>query len=89
MAIPDKVKEYKYNAAKKDWQVATDIFKAAQENGELKKDFSPEILARNFIGNVIVLLTEYIMDHLNRDEFESQLSSLLNFWKKQFVIETN
>lgn len=87
MAIPDKVKNYKYETAKKDWQQIIILFSDAQKNGELQGDIDIKIAAKNFIGSIIVILTDYLMEHITYDEFCSELYEFLEFWKKQFVIE--
>lgn len=87
MAIPDKVKNYKYETAQKDWVRVIALFSEAQKNGELKSDIDIKIAAKNYIGSIIVILTDYLMGHIIFDEFCTELYDFLEFWKKQFVIE--
>ncbi len=89
MAVPEKVKEYKYKAAKKDWEKLESLFSAAQKDGTLKKDFDPKLLTQNFIGSIIVILSEYLMNHINQKKYKENLNSFLSFWKSSFLIDKN
>lgn len=89
MASPDKVREFKYSKAKEDWGKIFTLFQKAQANGELLNDIDHKVLAQNYLGGIIISLSNFMMGHLSNSEFEKELYTYLGFWKKQFVIDKN
>ncbi len=89
MAAPEKVKQYKYDTTREDWEKITRLFLLAQKNGELKQGIEPLLLAKNFIGSIIIILSSYMMNHINAEQFNKELYEILEFWKQEFVIEKN
>ncbi|RJP59713.1 MAG: TetR/AcrR family transcriptional regulator [Ignavibacteriales bacterium] len=89
MVVPERVKAFKNELSKNDWIVLFGIFKEARKKGELKKDIEIESAARNFLGGLIIALTEYTSGILNREEFIDVMHNYLKFWKQQFVTDKN
>lgn len=89
MAAPDKVREFKYNKAKEDWGKIYVLFKNAQANGELSDAVDHKILAQNYLGGIIIILSNFMMGHISNNDYEGELYNYLEFWKQQFVIDKN
>ena len=87
MSAPDEVKKFKYNKAKEDWEKLFRLFEQAQFKGELIVNVNHRILARNFLGTIIIIMSNFLMGHLTKSEYEKDLYDHLNFWKQQFTID--
>jgi AcrR family transcriptional regulator len=89
MAAPEKIKQYKHKKIRDDWAKLNAIFEKAQNDGELISGPSPLILSQNFLGTIIIIVTNYMKEEINQTEFEKELYEFLEFWKQQFVLNKN
>jgi AcrR family transcriptional regulator len=86
-AVPDKVRRYKCENAKNDWAYVNKLFQEAQMKGNLNPNLDIKIAVRSFIGSLISILSDYLMENIKKEEFNSELYSVLAFWKSQFIID--
>jgi len=89
MSSPDKIREFKFNKAKEDWERIFILFQRAQANGDLVGDINYKVLAQNYLGGIMINLSNFMMGHLTNSEFGKELYNYLEFWKKQFLIDKN
>lgn len=89
MVVPERIKQYKHDEAKNNFEKLTSIFQEAQLKGELISKASTQMLVQNFLGSVIIIFSGYLMGQLDKNNFKKQLYEFLKFWKQQFLIDKN
>ena len=91
MVVPESVKKFRLEQGGRSWYNLIKIFEEAQRDGSIDKNIDVIQLARNFIGSIMVIFSEYITGsvEIGIDEINKELIKFLTFWKQQFLISKN
>lgn len=86
MSAPQRVKDFKYEHAKREFEKLSIFFKKGQNLGILPETLEPDLLVRNFIGTILIYISEDILTNYDFDTFEKNVDNFLEFWIDKFTI---
>jgi len=85
--VPQKILEIKIDRYKSEMKKFELLISQAQMNGVIINICSPEILTKNFIGTIIMILSEFLIIDKKVEILQQKLNSFVEFWIKTFIKE--
>lgn len=83
--VPPKILEMKKERFVNEIGRFIQILKMHQSTGILSKKYDTNILAKNFIGTILIILLEHLMFSNELADLENKLRDFVDFWMKTFL----
>ena len=87
MVVPESVKNLKYEIDKKNMEEFDKRFRKAQEDGILTKDAEPFLIAQNFLGTIIIVVSNHIRSKSSYEQLFNELNKFYEFWINKFLVK--
>ncbi|NLT50027.1 MAG: TetR/AcrR family transcriptional regulator [Ignavibacteria bacterium] len=79
MNMPEEVRNHKTNMSKRGMEELSVLFKNAQKDGFLNEENNIDMLIRSFIGPIILLLSQFMLEG-NLESFSEDIEKFVKFW---------
>lgn len=86
-SVPKRILEIKINRYQNEMQKFEKLIIQSQKKGIVEVKLNAEILAKNFIGTIIIMLSEYLIIKKNLRSLRDKLNLFTEFWIQTFIVK--
>jgi AcrR family transcriptional regulator len=87
MVVPESVRQLKYEIDSQNLKIFREQFSHAQEQNILTKDADPILLAHNYLGTIIMIVSNHFRANSSHEDLFNNLNEFYEFWNKHFLVE--